>query len=67
VESLAGEIITAPPDHGLTLTGFTEQDSVPRNALPGQVVPDPATGEWRLKDTPSRLATSYTLQAVKNG
>ncbi|OXM63807.1 class I SAM-dependent methyltransferase [Amycolatopsis vastitatis] len=62
-----GEIITALLDHGLTLTGFTEHDSVPWNALPGQMVLDEATGEWRLEDTPSRLAASYTLQAVKTG
>jgi SAM-dependent methyltransferase len=62
-----GEIITALLDHGLTVTGFTEHDSVPWNALPGQMVHDEATGEWRLADTPSRLAASYTLQAVKTG
>ncbi|WP_206790771.1 bifunctional 2-polyprenyl-6-hydroxyphenol methylase/3-demethylubiquinol 3-O-methyltransferase UbiG [Amycolatopsis sp. MtRt-6] len=62
-----GEIITALLDHGLTLTAFTEHDSVPWNALPGQMVHDEATGEWRLKDTPARLAASYTLQAVKTG
>ncbi|WP_410574882.1 class I SAM-dependent methyltransferase [Amycolatopsis sp. cmx-4-61] len=62
-----GELITALLDHGLTLTGFTEHDSVPWNALPGQMALDEATGEWRLSDTPSRLAASYTLQAVKPG
>ncbi|MEU8635087.1 class I SAM-dependent methyltransferase [Amycolatopsis sp. NPDC048633] len=62
-----GEIITALLDNGLTLTGFTEHDSVPWNALPGQMVHDEAADEWRLKDTPSRLAASYTLQAVKGG
>ena len=61
-----GEIVTALLDHGLTVTGFTEHDSVPWNALPGQMVCDETTGEWRLKDTPSRLAASYTLQAVKS-
>ncbi|MEU0532436.1 class I SAM-dependent methyltransferase [Amycolatopsis tolypomycina] len=62
-----GEIITALLDHGLTLTAFTEHDSVPWNGWPGQMVRDEDTGEWRLKDTPSRLAASYTLQAVKTG
>jgi SAM-dependent methyltransferase len=62
-----GEIVTALLDNGLTLTALTEHDSVPWNALPGQMACDPATGEWRLKDTPSRLAASYTLQAVKTG
>jgi hypothetical protein len=52
---------------GLTLTGFTEHDSVPWNALPGQMVHNEAEDEWRLKDAPSRLAASYTLQAVKAG
>ncbi|MEV6879265.1 class I SAM-dependent methyltransferase [Amycolatopsis sp. NPDC051128] len=60
-----GEIITSLLENGMTLTGFAEHDSVPWNALPGQMACDPA-GEWRLKDTPSRLAASYTLQAVKN-
>jgi hypothetical protein len=54
-------------DNGLTLTGLTEHDSVPWNALPGQMARDPATDEWRMKDTPSRVAASYTLQAVKGG
>jgi SAM-dependent methyltransferase len=62
-----GEIITALQENGLALTAFTEHDSVPWNALPGQMTLDEATGEWRLTDTPSRLAASYTLQAVKGG
>jgi len=60
-----GEIITALLGHGLTLTGFTEHDSVPWNAIPGQMVHDEDVGEWRMKDTPERIAASYTLQAVK--
>ncbi|WP_410591485.1 class I SAM-dependent methyltransferase [Amycolatopsis sp. lyj-23] len=60
-----GELITALLENGLALTAFTEHDSVPWNALPGQMVLEEATGEWRLEDTPSRLAASYTLQAVK--
>jgi SAM-dependent methyltransferase len=56
-----------PMVFGLTLTGFTEHDSVPWNALPGQMVHNEAEDEWRLKDAPSRLAASYTLQAVKAG
>ncbi|HEY3467039.1 MAG TPA: class I SAM-dependent methyltransferase [Amycolatopsis sp.] len=62
-----GEIITALLEQGLTLTGLTEHDSVPWEALPGQMVRDDVTEEWRLKETPSRLAASYTLQAVKGG
>ncbi|MEV4147175.1 class I SAM-dependent methyltransferase [Amycolatopsis sp. NPDC049691] len=60
-----GEIITALLDNGLTLTGFTEHDSVPWDAVPGQMVRD--GNEWRMRDTPSRIAASYTLQAVKAG
>jgi SAM-dependent methyltransferase len=61
-----GEIITALLDHGLTLTAFTEHDSVPWNALPGQMVHDEVSDEWRMKDAPERIAASYTLQAVKS-
>ena len=60
-----GEIITALLENVLVLTGFTEHDSVPWNALPGQMAYDEATEEWRLADAPERLAASYTLQAVK--
>lgn len=59
-----GEIATALLDAGLALTGLTEHDSVPWDALPGQMQQDDA-GEWRLRDRPERLAASYTLTAVK--
>ncbi len=59
-----GEIITALLAAGLRLTGLVEHDSVPWQALPGQMSVDEA-GEWRLTDRPERLAASYTLQAVK--
>lgn len=62
-----GEIITALLDNGLTLTAFTEHDSVPWNAIPGQMTHDEAADEWRMTDAPSRVAASYTLQAVKGG
>lgn len=62
-----GEIITALLENGLTLTGFTEHDSVPWNAIPGQMDHDEAADEWRMKDDPRRVAASYTLQAVKGG
>ncbi len=62
-----GEIITALLDNGLTLTAFTEHDSVPWNAIPGQMERDETADEWRMRDTPSRVAASYTLQAVKGG
>ena len=59
-----GEIVTALLDAGLELTGLAEHDSVPWEALPGQMEQIEG-GEWRLADRPWRLAHSYTLQAVK--
>ena len=59
-----GEIITALLDAGLAITGFTEHDSVPWNALPGNME-QVGSGEWRLADNPARLPHSYTIQAVK--
>ena len=60
-----GEIVTALFAEGLQITGLVEHDSVPWEALPGQMAKDDG-GEWRLTDRPWRLAASYTLQAVKN-
>jgi SAM-dependent methyltransferase len=57
-----GETVTALLDAGLDLTALAEHDSVPWEALPGQMTKDSA-GEWRLTDRPERLAASYTLQA----
>jgi SAM-dependent methyltransferase len=59
-----GEIVTALLAAGMELTGLTEHDSVPWEALPGQMERTPA-GEWRVADRPWRLPHSYTLQAVK--
>ena len=61
-----GEIITALFDAGMSLTSLVEHDTVPWEALPGQMerVDD---GEWRIKDRPWRLPHTYTLQAVKRG
>ena len=59
-----GETITALLDVGMQLTGLVEHDSVPWEALPGQMEKDDR-GEWRLADRPWRLAHSYTLQATK--
>src|SRR5262249_12889563 len=53
-----GEIVTALLDEGMTLTGLVEHDSVPWNALPGQME-DIGGGEWRLTDRPWRLAHGY--------
>ena len=59
-----GEIVTALLDAGMELTGLVEHDSVPWEALPGQMekLDDK---DWRLRERPWRLAHSYTLQAVK--
>ena len=59
-----GELVTALLKAGMNLTGLTEHDSVPWEALPGQMTRG-ALGEWRLTDRPWRLAHSYTLQATK--
>jgi SAM-dependent methyltransferase len=59
-----GEIVTALLDHGLELTMLSEHDSVPWEALPGQMERLPG-GEWRLADRPERLPHSYTLQACR--
>ncbi|NLI17780.1 MAG: class I SAM-dependent methyltransferase [Actinomycetales bacterium] len=58
-----GEIVTAVLDAGLELTSLTEHDSVPWDALPGLMVLDSATGEYRLRDRPERLPASFTLTA----
>ena len=59
-----GEIVTALFAEGMELTGLVEHDSVPWDALPGQME-QIGGGEWRLADRPWRLPHSYTLQAVK--
>ncbi|HEX4564512.1 MAG TPA: methyltransferase [Solirubrobacteraceae bacterium] len=60
-----GEILTALISRGMRVTGFAEHDSVPWDALPG-MMERLDSGEFRLKDRPSRLACSYTLQAFKD-
>ena len=60
-----GEIVTSLLDAGMTITGLTEHDSVPWEALPGHM--DRIEGdEWQLTDRPWRVPHSYTLQAVKS-
>jgi SAM-dependent methyltransferase len=61
-----GEIVTALLDAGMELTMLVEHDSVPWEALPGQMT-QIDLGEWRLTDRPWRLPHSYTLQAIKRG
>lgn len=63
-----GEVVSALIDNGMDLVALEEHDSVPWDALPGQMEPHPDhPGEWRLADRPWRVAHSYTLQAVKHG
>ena len=59
-----GEIVTALLDAGMELTALEEHDSVPWDALPGQMT-DTGGGEFRLTERPERLPHSYTLQARK--
>jgi SAM-dependent methyltransferase len=61
-----GELITAVLEAGMEIVSLVEHDSVPWEALPGQMQRD-ASGEWRLTDRPERLPHSYTLQAIKRG
>jgi SAM-dependent methyltransferase len=59
-----GEIVTALLAAGLDLTMLVEHDSVPWEALPGQM----SLGdddEWRLTDRPDRIPLTYTVQARK--
>lgn len=60
-----GEIVTAVLASGLELTGLVEHDSLPWDALPGLMVLDEATGEYRLRDRPERLPATFTLTAIK--
>jgi SAM-dependent methyltransferase len=59
-----GEIVSALMAEGMAITGLAEHDSVPWDAMPGQME-QIGGGEWRLADRPWRLPHSYTLQAVK--
>lgn len=58
------EIVTAVMDAGLTLTGIEEHDTVPWNPL-GEAMELIDGSEYRLRQNPSRLAATYTLQAEK--
>ncbi len=59
-----GEIVTALLAEGLTLTMLVEHDSVPWEALPGQMVQRP-DGEYALGALAGVAPLSYTLQAAK--
>jgi len=59
-----GEVVTALLGRGMRITCLVEHQSVPWDALPGQMERI-ELDEFRLADRPWRLAHSYTLQAVK--
>ena len=59
-----GEIVTALIDAGMAVTGLAEHDTVPWEAMPGQMR-RVENGEWQLTDRPHRLPHSYTLRAVR--
>lgn len=61
-----GEIVTALLEAGLNLTMLVEHDSVPWEALPGQMV-ERADGEFALDARAGVAPLSYTIQAVKPG
>jgi SAM-dependent methyltransferase len=58
------EIITAIIDQGMILDAIEEHDSVPWNPL-GEAMQEVDDGEYRLRESPERLAATYTLQATK--
>jgi SAM-dependent methyltransferase len=60
-----GEIVTALLSAGLTLTMLVEHDSVPWEALPGQMV-QRAGGEFALDTLAGVAPLSYTIQAVRS-
>ncbi|MEH3153955.1 MAG: class I SAM-dependent methyltransferase [Gordonia paraffinivorans] len=59
-----GEIVTALLDNGLRLDMLVEHDSIPWEALPGQMTVHP-DGEWRLTEHSGVIPLSYTLRATK--
>ncbi|MFF8819322.1 class I SAM-dependent methyltransferase [Leucobacter sp. NPDC015123] len=59
-----GEIITALIDNGLRIETLVEHQSVPWEALPGQMTLG-EDGEWRLTTRAGVAPLSYTLRAVK--
>jgi SAM-dependent methyltransferase len=59
-----GEIVTALIEAGLRIDLLVEHDSVPWEALPGQMV-ERGNGEFALADRPERMPLSYTLRATR--
>jgi SAM-dependent methyltransferase len=60
-----GEIVSALLDEGLVLTQLVEHDTVPWEALPGQMEQTGELREWQLVEHRERLPLTYTLQVVK--
>ena len=59
-----GETVTALLDAGMEITMLEEHDTVPWDALPGQMV-DTGGGELPRRDRPRAAARTYTIQARK--
>jgi SAM-dependent methyltransferase len=59
-----GEIVTALIDAGMQITSLVEHDSVPWEALPGQMELD-GNDDWRLVQGRERLPLTYTLTAQR--
>lgn len=59
-----GEIVTALIEHGLRIDMLVEHESVPWEALPGQMTLR-ADGEWALTERSGVAPLSYTLRATK--
>ncbi len=59
-----GETVTALLNAGMQISSLVEHDSVPWEALPGQMR-QVALKEWQLSKRPERLPHSFTLQADK--
>lgn len=62
-----GEIVTALINAGMSITSLTEHDSVPWEALPGQMTLRQPYDEWCLTEHGERLPLSYTLTATRVG
>lgn len=61
-----GEIVSSLLAAGMEVVSLDEHQSVPWEALPGQMTQLDG-GEWQLIDRPWRLPHTYTLQAVRRG
>jgi len=60
-----GEVVSSLLASGMTITSLAEHDSVPWNALPGQMEKD-EHDEWRLVAGRERLPMTYTLTATRS-